>query len=221
MKNFIRIFIVVFVLIGSTAFFGYWSISKLDRTLDNFGAVYLSNTSAVDLLIENQKNTDLAASSTEMYELFATSTATSTDTKLASSSPETSDSVVAPVDIKLAFNFPQKKGGVYIGCTYPISWQSPEVIKSLETYLVDAGTNETVGPKTGGLAKENSIESGSQILDWKVGVVWPGSYYIKISKINGAEEGVKSKVFSINKMPVGIDVVEKERICEESDGSLM
>ncbi|OHB19092.1 MAG: hypothetical protein A3D40_02355 [Parcubacteria group bacterium RIFCSPHIGHO2_02_FULL_40_12] len=69
------------------------------------------------------------------------------------------------------------------------------------------------------MAKENTIEKESQNLNWKVGFsVWPGAYYIKVSKINGVEAEFRSGVFGINKMPEGIDEEEKINICRESSG---
>ncbi|MSR78880.1 MAG: hypothetical protein EXS59_01915 [Candidatus Taylorbacteria bacterium] len=223
MKKWVQIIVVAFVLVGGTASFGYWSMDQFDRTLDNLSAVYFSIIPPVDSFFKSRKITELASSSPEISGLSATSTATSTDIKLASSSPETFGSSSTPVATstvtKLAFTFPQNEGGIYTGCMYPISWQSPETINSFEAVLADAGTRETVGQKTGGLAKENIVEKDSQILNWKVGAVWSGSYYIKISKINGAGEAIRSKIFSIKKMSAGISADESEKICEGSGGS--
>ncbi len=220
MKGWIRITMVAFVLVGGTAFFGFWSISQLGKTIDNLSAVYLANTPLVDSLLKHRQNRELASSSPEASDqLFATSTATSTDIRLASSSPEASGLFATSTDTELAFTFPQKEGGVYIGCTYPISWQSPETISSLEAALVDAGTIETVGENIGGLTKVNIIEKGHRNLDWKVGSVWPGLYYIKISKINGADTEIRSKAFIINKILESVSIGEQGNICKESGGS--
>jgi len=92
-------------------------------------------------------------------------------------------------------------------------------MRLLEIALFDDGTNKSIGPSTSGLARENKIESNSQSLDWKVGVVWPGKYYIKVSNINGVELENYSKTFTIKNMPKGISIGEKEKLCKESDGS--
>ena len=97
--------------------------------------------------------------------------------------------------------------------------QSSTTIHSLETALVDAGTRETTGPIASGLARENKIEPNSQSLDWKVGVVWPGEYFILISKINGVEIETKSKFFMIHEIPEGISTSERESMCKKSNGS--
>ena len=76
-----------------------------------------------------------------------------------------------------------------------------------------------MGPITSGLAKENTVAKDLQNLKWKVGVVWPGSYYIKVSKINGVAAEFRSKVFAINTMSGSISTSEKESICKESGGS--
>lgn len=189
-----RIIVVVFVLVGGTAFFGYWSIDQLDRELDSLGAAYLANTTQVFSYLKQKS-------------------------EVASSSPETSGSLETSTSTKLAFTFPQEDTMVYIGCTYPVSWQSSTTVSSLEASLIDAGTREAVGPNTAGLAKENAVEKGSQSLDWKVGVVWPGIYHIEISEINGVSVETRSKAFSISKMPVNIDPDEQKSVCQKSGGS--
>ena len=140
--------------------------------------------------------------------------------RLASTSPDPSGAVATSTDTELSFIFPEEDGGVYVSCTYPISWTSPATINSLETALIDAGTKEAAGPVASGLAKEIVIEKDERNLDWKVGSVWPGSYYIKISKINGADAEIRSKTFAVNKMAENISKSEKENVCKESGGSI-
>ena len=188
MKNRMRIFLLCFVLLGGTAIFGYWSINQFNQAFDNLNTSYLANTNSV-------------------YPFFKK------DAGLASTSPEILMTLATSTDPKLSFTFPQKDTEVYVGCTYPISWQSSAMISSLEAALIDAGMKEAMGPIASGLARENKIEPNSQSLDWKVGVVWPGAYYITVSKINGVEAEFRSKVFKINEMPKGIDKKEKLKIC--------
>lgn len=217
MKSWKRITLIVFVLIGGAISFGYWFISQFDIALDNISAPYLANLHSVYPVRDNASNganppkDGLASAS---LETFGEPTS-STDSKLASTSLETSVTpAIFTTDSKLSFTFPQKSGKVYIGCTYPISWQPATLISSLEAALIDAGAKETVEPKTSGLAKENTIEKESQNLNWKVGFsVWPGTYYIKVSKINGVEAEFRSKVFKISPMPKGISADEKEKNC--------
>jgi len=122
--------------------------------------------------------------------------------------------------LKLSFIFPKKNSKVYIGCTYQLfSFQSSTAIRLLETALLDDGTNKAIEPSTSGLAMENKIEPNSKSLDWKVGVVWPGKYYIKVSNINGVKLENYSKSFTISKIPKGTSADEREKICKESDGS--
>ncbi|OHA94366.1 MAG: hypothetical protein A3C62_00645 [Candidatus Zambryskibacteria bacterium RIFCSPHIGHO2_02_FULL_39_16] len=217
MKSWKRITLVIFVLVGGTTSFGYWSIKQFDSVFDNLSATYLANTHSV--YPSFKRNAGLASTSPEILGELATSTegiilATTSTTTTATTTPV----VTASANLELSFTFPQSNAQVYIGCTYPISWQSSATITSLETALIDAGTREAVGPKTGGLAKENTIKKDLANLEWKVGVVWPGAYYIKVSKINGVEAEFRSKTFQINKMPEGIDEEEKINICRESSG---
>jgi hypothetical protein len=212
MKSWKRITLVVFVLIGGVTFFSYWSINQFNQVFDNLSASVVNTRSVYPSF---KQKTELASTSPEISGEFATST----DSELASTSPEMSVIVATSTNPELSFTFLSKDTKVYIGCTYPISWQSSTTINSLGTILVDAGTREPVGPIASGLAKENAVETDSQNLEWKVGVVWPGSYYIKVSKINGVEAEFRSKVFEINKMSENISTSEKENICKGSESS--
>lgn len=191
MKAWKRVTLVTFALISGVSFFGYWSLNQFDNAFDNLSVAYVANTAPVFLPPKQ-------------------------DVELASTSPETAN--LDDAALELSFTFPEVAGGVYTGCTYPLSWQSSTTISSLETALIDAGTGESAGPIAGGLAKENLIEKDLQNLNWKVGNVWPGEYYIKISKINGVEAEFKSKVFTINRMPESVTVSEQESLCQESSG---
>jgi len=201
MKSWKRITLVVFVLIGGTTLFGYWSFNQFDIALDNISAPYFANTrSAYSSL---KQNTELASASLEISPEVSGELTASRSLELASASLEISATLAQP---KLSFTSPLKDTKVYIGCPYLISWQPTATVSSLEVALIDAGARKTIEPKTSGLAKENIIEKKSQNLNWKVGFsVWPGSYYIKVSKINGVEAEFRSQVFKINQTPKGID----------------
>lgn len=207
MKNWKRITLVIFVLIGGTASFAYWSLNQFNNMLDSLSAVYLAST--LTAYPSFKRDADLATTSLEISGELATSTDST-------SPPRASSGQATSTDPELSFTFPQKGAKVYIGCTYPISWQSSTVINSLVTTLVDAGTRETMGPIASGLVKENMIERDLQNLTWKVGNVWPGSYYIKISKINDVDTETRSRVFMISAMPKGTNKEEKINICRGS-----
>lgn len=195
MKSWKRITLMTFILIGGTAFFGYWSLNQFNNVFDNLSASYVANT----LPITSSFKTDVG---------------------LASTPPEIAGELATSTDLELSFTFPQKNSEVYIGCTYELSWQSSTTVTALETVLIDAGTREPAGPIASGLAEENTIEKDSQNLKWKVGIVWPGEYYIKVSKMNGVKAEFRSKVFEISKIPEDLSTDEKENICKESGGSL-
>ena len=193
MKSWERITLVVFILIGSATFFGYWSVNQFNQVFDNLSASYLANTSSV-------------------YPSFKQNAG------LAFISPEISVELATSTDTELSFTFPQKDTGVYISCTYPIAWRSSTTIHSLYATLVDSDTGKSMGPVASGLAKENTIEKEPQNLNWKVGFVLPGAYYIKISKINNVDIEAESEIFIINKISENIDISEQKNICEESGG---
>lgn len=210
-----RIALMVFTLIGSASLFGYWSIGQFNQAFDNLSSSNLAIVSSSSAYPSfRPHNTELASTSPETDGELATST--DSEVTLTTS---TSSGQATSTDPELSLTFPQSNVQVYIGCIYPISWQPTSIISSLETALIDAGTREAVGPKTGGLAKENIIEKKQQNLNWKVGFVWPGTYYIKISKINGIDTETRSKAFMINKMPDGISATEQADTCKKSGGS--
>jgi len=212
--------LVCFVLIGGTAFFVYHSLNLFNTTLDNLTASTFATANTPPILFSDKTNKEQIPTSTP--EIIST-TATSTDiSTTATSTLVTSTDIsttATSTDLKLSFSFPKKNSEVYIGCAYQLSFQSSATIRLLETALIDDGTNETVEPSASGLARENKIEPNSQSLDWKVGVVWPGKYYIKVSNINGADLKSYSKVFTIRKMSKGISADKREKICKESNGS--
>ena len=183
MKSWIRITLVIIFLIGSVAFFGYWSVGQFNQAFDNLSnSYYLTNTHSAYRSF-SKPDAETASTSPEIY----SGVATSTDTELVSATSTVSE---------LSLTFPKSNTKVYVGCNYNISWEPPTTISLLESALIDGGTRKAVGPGTSGLAKENIIEKDSENLNWKVGVVWPGEYYIKVSKINGIEKEIKSKYFT-------------------------
>lgn len=221
MRNRIRIFLVCLVLAGGTAFFAYQFLNQFNKAIDDISASSFAIANTPPILFSDKTNKEQIPTSTQ--ETISTSTLTTpTEDQIPTSTPETvSTSTLTSTtstDLKPSFIFSKKNNKVYIGCTYQLfSFQSSTTIRSLGTVLIDAGAIEIVEPTASGLARKNKIEPNSQSLDWKVGAVWPGEYYIKASNINGAD--LESRVFAIRKMPKGISVGQKEKICKESDGS--
>lgn len=195
----------MFVLIGGTTAFAFWSFNQFNIALDDLNAPYLASTYASYQSLTRSR-VDLVSTTTEET---TGDTATTTDSVLSTTTPTISE---------LSFIFPKNNTEVYAGCTYPIAWESPTTVGLLEAALVDAGTRIAVGPNTSGIAKESTIEKGSKNLSWKVGSVWPGAYYIQISKVNDTDIEFKSRVFLINKMPENADTNTQKNLCKESGG---
>ena len=213
MKNWSRIVLVAFVLLGATLSFGYWSLNQFDTVFENLSASYV----AISPLVRELPTT---ATTTPV-------TATSTSSGQATSTPITAEASSTPIivqDDKIDPNFKlvfsPKGDSVYIGCTYEISWLNSTTIKSLEATLIDAGTRKPAGPIASGLAKENNIEANSQSLKWKVGVVWPGEYFISILNVNGVATDERSQKFRINVIPRELSEKEQKNLCEETGGNL-
>ncbi len=223
MASWKRITLAISFLLGGVSFFGYTSINQFNLALDDLSAssYQLANThSAYQAFSRPAK--DLASTTLDIF----VDTATSTD--MASTTPDMSVGSATSTKVglfsvsavpELSFIFPKNTTKVYAGCTYHISWKSSTAVSLLEVTLLDTGTRIAVGPKTSGLVKENVVEENLQNLNWKVGRVWPGEYYISVLKINGTSTKIKSQVFAIKEMPKDTSIKEKEKICKESGGS--
>ncbi len=198
MKNWIRIVLLCFVLIGGTMCFGYWSFSQFNNVFDNLDVSYLTSTSSTSVL-EPKK--------TDNKEYFLNTL------------PETALFLTASTDFELASTFLQKGNGVYRGCTYKMYWKS-STTNALEIVLIDAGTKKAVESIYSGLVRESDVEKGLQNVTWKVGMVWPGEYYILVSRINGVDREIKSKTFTVKKTPETISKGEMAGLCSESNGQL-
>lgn len=211
MKNWRRIFLICFVLVGSTAFFVFYSLRQLNKAFDDITASSFAAAERPPILFSDKTNKD---KDKEQVPISAPETVSTPATP-----PETVSTPAAPTDLKLSFIFPKENDEVYIGCTYRLLFQSSAAIRLLEAELFDAGAIKAIEPDASGLARENKIAPGSQSLDWKVGMVWPGEYYLEVTNINGVDAKIYSGDFTIIKMPKDISVGEKEKICQDSGGS--
>ncbi len=188
---------IVFVLIGGTATFSYWSINQFNLAFNSLDTSYLASTHEAYSSLRRQ--VDLASTSPQASQISASSTDT---------------------NIELSFSFPKKGFNIYSGCTYEIPLQSSTTIASIEASLIDRGTKDLINITKSGLQKNIELENSSQNFKWKVGSVWPGEYYIQTSKINGSDIQTKSEIFLINRMPEDIDVPAQKEICKQSNGVL-
>lgn len=204
-----RIILVTFVLIGGATFFGFWSIGQFDQAFDDFSQAN-AQFAYSSLLRKDVLGKKLASTTPVISGVVATST----DLNLVSTSSEMTLGVATLTNPQLSFSFLQSDTKVYTECTYSISWDPFIKVDSLEIDLVDATTGILVEANTSGFAKENILEEDSDHLDWKVGGVLPGEYFILISKINGIEREVRSKYFMIYNMPEDISTNERKNICK-------
>ncbi|PCI29851.1 hypothetical protein COB55_01380 [Candidatus Wolfebacteria bacterium] len=205
-----RIILVTFVLVGSVAFFGYWSIGQFNQVFDDLSISNLANNHLVYQSLS--RPVTKRASTTPHISLDIADIPDTEDIATSTDLEAVSTSTVH----ELSFTFPQGDTEVYIGCTYPMSWDLSMTVDSMSVMLVDAGTRIAVEPGASGLERENTVEEDSKNIDWEVGPVWAGEYYIKIFKVNDTDTEIRSKVFVINNMPENTSTSEKEGICEES-----
>src|SRR3989344_3728279 len=115
MKNWIRIFLVCFALVGGTAFFVYQSLNQFNNALDNLSASSASSFATAKIppipFSDKTSKEQIPTSTPEIISSSATSTKS--------------------IDLKPSFIFPKKDSEVYIGCTYQLSFQSSTTISSL------------------------------------------------------------------------------------------
>ncbi len=218
MKNWIRIFFVCFVLVGGTALFSYQLLNQFNSTLDDLSTSSLTIAKVPLVPIYDKTNKEQIVTSTA--EIISTSTSTQAvlGVVISTSTAVTALISVTSTDLNSSFIFPKNNNGVYIGCTYRLSFQLSTTTHSLVTTLFDAGTVDAVETVYSGLASVNEIEPNTQGFDWKVGLVLPGDYYIKASSVDGVD--LESNVFTIRKMPKGISAAERQKLCKQSDGLL-
>ncbi len=200
MKNWIRVIILILILVGGTVFFRYWSLKEFNSAFDNIDASYYA-------LSALSTNTFSLRSSDKSSELITEEIATSSQEALAV--------VATSTELVPFFTSPQNGDEVHIGCTYQISWQPSIMVDLFEIDLIDTNTEKPLDPETSGLSRENIVKKDLQNLDWKVGAVLPGEYYLKSSKINGVDTDKRSGVFIISKISEKLSSGDKVSLCKK------
>ena len=213
MKNWKRIFLTSFLLIGGATFFVFYSLTQFNDAFDD-----LSDASNFTITKTDTKTNTKVLPPSDINKEQIPIIATSTDLGLSFVSPDVS---------------PEKDNEVYIDCTYELSFQSSATLYSVEIVLIDDSTGEIIEPIISGLTRENEINPNSQSLDWKVGAVlpgeysikmlnidgvdldWPGEYSIKMLNIDGVDLENTGEGFKIEKMAEGMSTDEKEEKCRE------
>jgi hypothetical protein len=221
MSEWKRIFLICLVLIGSTAVFAYYSLNQFNNALDDLSASFTSSILKTPISSEKKTKENIKINVNE------------TEIEPASASLEV-DSTLQPitetaetVDSGSFFIFPKINEKIYSGCTYKISFQDliqsskVENLDIVEIALIDAGSKKSIEPTESGLMLENKIEPKLKSLNWSVGLVWPGKYYIKLLNIKEEDVGlgkIRSNIFSITRMPKNLNIDDKKEICQETGG---
>lgn len=200
MKTALKIIVCSIILVGSTLFFAHWSINSLETELSRIDKIQETNLANI---IAIQKTKQVEAES-PVTELSTTTT------------PELQTTAINVDDFK--FTFPATYIDVYKECTYTVSWDDIG-IESIDIALIDAGTKEKMGPISSGIPK-NIIGQNIKNFEWKVGNVWPGEYYIFVSKINNSEVQKKSALINIGGLSSDLDVNGRQAFCSEHAISL-
>jgi hypothetical protein len=191
-----RILIVTCCLVGGAGCFYYWSLGQFNQAFSQLDVAY--NSSALVVAPEIAP--------------IVTDTATST----ASTTMAVSTSPVGIIS-DIFFTFPVRGKTVYSGCTYDVAWTASSTVNSIDLSLVDAGTQKSLGPVTSGITA-HIADKRITGMQWKVGTVWPGNYYIGISQLNGTEVKMRSPKFIIEAIPDDVDVAQRADYCSQTGG---
>ena len=197
MTNTKRILFIITIFIGGALFFAFWAINNFNVEISNIEK--LSESNITHQVSQNKEDVG-----------------TTTENVLASAISTSSNEIIQ--DIKLdtgepnfKFSFPTTTIDVYKGCKYKIFWTSAININSISLSLIDAGNKKLIGPVVSGIPK-NISDKNSQSLEWKVGNIWPGKYYILVSEINEKSLIEKSSIINVNEIPDGSDI---KNICNK------
>ena len=201
MKHTLRIIFFSIVLMGGALYFGYWAHNRFNQAFTDI---------------------DTATTTVVAHSVVAHASIPTLPTPQATPKPDISTpaqpetpkptAVVLPKESTkdFAFTAPTKGMTLYQGCTYTIAW-SPEV-STVAMALVDAGTREHMGPVTSGIPK-TVTGAAKKSIEWKVGSVWPGQYYILTASINDAAKVVKSGTFDIESIPKTMTPEQAKSLC--------
>lgn len=197
--------IVVLMLLGGAIYFGYWTVGQYNVALDVQDVAYSQFSASLSAYTKAILDKSKTATTTDVSEV-STTTEPVVIWEAATTTPD------------IFLTFPAAGSDIYIGCSYKIVWQPSVIIRSLGVALIDAGNLKAMGPIASGISATSST-TGFESFTWKVGNVWPGEYFILISKINDVESETKSKYFMVHKMPEDISASKRGTVCEESGGS--
>lgn len=194
MKNAIKIFSYVFVLIGGTLVFAYWSLNSFDQVFSSIDSAQQSSLANVISINNIPESNSIATTTQEDQEI------------------ETPNTITPDIN-NFEFTFPSKPTDFYKGCEYTISWQDLG-IDSVNMTLIDAGNRKAIGPTVSGVPRSLSGKS-LQSFDWKVRNIWSGKYYIEASSINGNEIQKRSAVITLVDIPIDITPENIDDFCQK------
>lgn len=159
MKNVFWISGVSFLLIGSAYAFRIWALQEFAAALDQMTGNGTQKSLLASVGIAGQ---DMGSASTTL--------AVSSD----SSAPK-----------QLTFMFPSDGDTLYEGCAYPVTWESSTTLTAIGLKIRDAHALQAVSPAVAGLPTNATTTNST--LQWRVGTVRPGTYYLEITSANGLE----------------------------------
>ncbi len=209
MKNILRIILFMVILIGSALLFRFWALNNFNLAFSdlnnesfpsNFPKTAVSDIETIPII-------EVMAPEIISEEVYS-------DNKIIKDESKDINKEELK-DINLTFTSPSKDANLYIGCKYQISLSSSAIIKSINLSLYDFGTRQSQGPVSSGISRNNTADDIKNI-EWKVGGVWPGKYFISTSDVNGQELNKKSSAFNIIKVPENINKTNIEEFCKNN-----
>ncbi len=198
MKNISRITLFIVIFIGGSLAFRYWALDNFNLAFSDFDKVSVASS----YIKETSKNEIISGEIVVPVVLNET-------TKIL----PVVEKEIKPED--LSFIFPLKGSSLYQGCKYDVILDSSSSINNIDYALVDVGTRTPIGPVSSGLPKNAQMEIANAI-EWKVGNVWPGAYYILTSNINDKDIKKRSDFFNIKKIPSDVNLKDIEDFCKNN-----
>lgn len=199
MKNAKRIILVTILLIGGTLIFGYWSLRQFDLVFNN--TTETSITKSIFSIFSKDKKNEVKDETNEEFPAPIVQDVEESplviETNIITNQEESEER-----ELNLTFFSPVKENNFFIGCKYNIIWRSEVASDQLVFSLVDAGMRKKVSTFKSGMP-ENTTITNAKSLEWKVGDVWPGRYYVLISGASDEYLKKRSEVFEIKQIPQG------------------
>lgn len=188
MNHWKKILSIAIILVGGTAIFGYWAINEFDKVFSRLVDTNNQVAKAGDL-VSIVESSVVVSTSTDSTVSTSTPVEIAITTLISGYFDPNNFSIITP----------QKGNTLYVGCNYNVKWNEPNLLSDADLWVVNAETIEKVHPSTSLLSVSSTTEPVSNI-DWKIGNIATGTYYILFSKINDQDFTYRSDKFYVEEL---------------------